>query len=228
MIPTKEQLSALGRLDTCTVSNTIETFEVRLRNEGFADSRVKCQFPDRSPVTGYAVTGRIRSSHMPPAAHSYFDRTDWWNYILSIPAPRIVVMEDVDDRPGFGAFIGEVHANILKSLECLAYVTNGAVRDLSAVEKLDFQLFAGNPTVSHAFAHIVSFGIPVEVGGLLVEPGDLLHGDRHGVLSVPSSLVPEIPAVASRLLEAERRIVELCQSAEFSLPKLRAAVSGLG
>ena len=92
---TAEQLNALGKLDTCAVSNAIETFEVRLRNEGFADSRVKCQFPELAPVTGYAVTGRIRSSHMPPAGHSYHDRTDWWNYILSIPAPRIVVMEDV-------------------------------------------------------------------------------------------------------------------------------------
>lgn len=228
MIPTREQLNALGKLDTCTVSNAIETFDARLRNEGFADSRVKCQFPGQGPVTGYAVTGRIRTSHMPPAAHSYHDRTDWWNYILSIPAPRIVVMEDVDERPGFGAFIGEVHANILKSLDCVAFVTNGAVRDLAAVEKLGFQLFAGDPTVSHAYAHIVSFGIPVEVGGLTVAPGDLLHGDRHGILSVPPALVPEIPAAAARLREGEGRIIELCQSGDFSLAKLRAAVSGLG
>ena len=126
-------LDALQQLDTCSVANAIETFDVRLRNEGFTDGSVRCLFGDLPAVAGYAVTARIRTSTPPPVGHVYYDRTDWWNYIATVPAPRFVVVQDIDDRPGLGAFLGEVHANILRALGCAAYLTNGAVRDLPAV-----------------------------------------------------------------------------------------------
>jgi hypothetical protein len=100
---TNELLEAIRQFDGGTISNAIETCDVRMRNAGFADG------------------------------HSYHGRTDWWDYILTVPTPRIVVVEDVDDRPGLGAFIGHVHASILRALGCVAYATNGSVRDLPPV-----------------------------------------------------------------------------------------------
>ena len=116
---------------------------------------------------GYAATARIRTANPPMEGHGYsYERTDWWNHILSIPAPRIVVIEDVDEPAGLGAFVGEVNANILLALRCEGLVTNGAVRDLDEVRRSGFQMFAGNVSVSHAYAHIFDFGGPVKVGGL--------------------------------------------------------------
>ncbi len=221
---THVQMEALRRLSTCTVANAIETFEVRLRNAGFADSSIRCIFPDFAPIAGYAVTARIRSSVPPMQGHGYLDRTDWWNHILSIPAPRVVVVEDVDKRPGLGSLIGEVHANILLALGCVGLVTNGAVRDLGGIRAAGFQLFAGSVAVSHAYAHIFEFGCPLEVATLNVRPGDLLHGDLHGVLSVPEQVAAEIPAVAEKLLQRERKIIDICRSRDFSTEKLRAAI----
>jgi len=146
------------RLDTCAVSNAIETFALRLRNEGFTDRRIRCLFDDMPPAIGYAVTASIRCSTPPPVGHMYADRTDWWNHILRTPPPRVVVVQDVDNNPGLGAFVGEVHANILRALGCVAYVTNGAVRDLPAVRNAGVQAFAAGTTPSHAFVHIVAFG----------------------------------------------------------------------
>lgn len=219
-----EQLEAIRRLDACNLSNAIETFGVRLRNEGFADSTVRCMFPDLPPVVGYAATCRIRSAAPPIGGGTFLDRTDWWNYLATVPAPRIVVMEDIDERPGLGALIGEVHSHILRALGCTALVTNGAVRDLQAVAAAGFPLFAGNVAVSHAYAHILDFSGPVSVGGLPVHSGDLLHGDRHGVQQVPKRLVPRIPSEAERLWDEERRVIALCGAPEFSLSKLREAV----
>jgi 4-hydroxy-4-methyl-2-oxoglutarate aldolase len=219
-----ERFEALRRLDTCTVSNAIETFERRLRNEGYADSTVRCMFPHLTPMLGYAVTARIRSSGPSPDGHDYLDRTDWWNHILAVPAPRVVVVEDVDKKPGNGAFIGEVHANILAALECIGAVTNGAVRDLPAVQAMGFHFFARNVAVSHSYVHLVNIGGPVEVGGLKVESGDLLHGDRHGVVSVPLEIAAEVPAVAARLLDKERKLIGLCRAPDFSLEKMRRVV----
>src|SRR5260370_7865779 len=99
-------LEQLRRLSTCVVASAIETFQVRLANSGFADSSIQCIFKNRLPLIGYAATARIRSAHPPTVGHGYYyERTDWWNHILRIPTPRVVVIEDVDENPWLGAFI---------------------------------------------------------------------------------------------------------------------------
>jgi 4-hydroxy-4-methyl-2-oxoglutarate aldolase len=216
----QEQLNALRQLDTCTVANAIETFEVRLRNTGFANAQVRCIFEDFLPMVGYAATARLRTIEPPMRGRIYHDRGEWWNSILQIPAPRIAVIEDLDKPPGLGALIGDVHAAILAALGCVGYVTNGAVRELPRVRKLGVQLFAGNVAVSHAYAHIFDIGSVVEVGGLEVRPGDLLHGDQHGLLTIPKEIAANIPAAASRQRQTEERVIRLCQSKEFSIEKL--------
>jgi len=218
------QLDALRRLDTCTMSNAIEVFRVRLRNTGFTDSRIRCMFKDFPPMVGYAATARLRSGDPPVTGGSYHDRTDWWNSILEVPAPRIVVLEDLDRPPGLGAFLGDMHAAILKALGCVGYVSDGAVRNLPGVRDLRLQLFAGSVAVSHAYAHIFDFGCAVKIAGLEVRPGDLLHGDRHGLLTVPKQIAGEIPGVALRLQRAEKKVIEFCGSSEFSVNKLRQLI----
>jgi regulator of RNase E activity RraA len=206
------------------VANAIETFDVRLRNEGFADSTIRGLFAQLPPVIGHAVTARIRTSAPPPVGHGYPDRTDWWSYILTVPAPRIVVVEDADEKPGTGAFVGEVHANILRALGCVACATNGAVRDLPRVAAAGFQFFAPEAAVSHAYAHIVEFGGTVRIGGLGVASGDILYGDGHGLLAIPAELVSRLPSAVERMSNAERRVIALCQSPDFSLDRLRELV----
>jgi 4-hydroxy-4-methyl-2-oxoglutarate aldolase len=222
-----DQLEVIRRLGTCAVSNAIETFDIRLRNEGFADAGVRCVFTHLPPILGYAVTGRIRSSTPPPVGHIYHDRTDWLDYLLTVPAPRIVVIEDIGPKPGLGAFVGDVHAAIQKALGSVGAVTNGAVRDLEALEKTGFQVFAGNVAVSHAFVHMVDFGGPVEVGGLQVQSGDLILGDRHGVLTIPQQIAAEIPARAQCIAHRERRVIDFCKSVHFSLQELRKLIREL-
>ena len=222
---TAEELEALRRLDACTLANAIETFRERLRDEGFADGSVRCLFPQLPAMLGYAATVRIRGSHPPTAGRIYSDRTDWWDYILSLPPPRVVVVEDVSERPGFGSLIGAVHANILRALGCVGAVTNGAVRDIPALERLGFPVFASRATVSHVYTHILDFGLPVQIGALAMRSGDLLHGDLHGVQSIPLDISRQIPEVAAKIVAEESRIIALCQGPAFSLERLRRAVS---
>ncbi len=224
----ERQLEALRGLDTCTVSNAVETFGVRLRNTGFADASVRCMSKNLSPMVGYAATARLRSGSPPMQGGSYHDRTDWWQYVLQVPPPRVIVLEDVDKDPGLGAFVGDVHAAILRALGCVGYVTNGAVRELPSVRKMGLHLFAGKVAVSHAYAHIFDFGAPVEVGGLQIHTGDLLHGDRHGLLTIPKLVAGDVPAVAEKLRKAEEKIITFCESGDFSLEKLREILKDQG
>jgi regulator of RNase E activity RraA len=220
-------LDRLRSLSTCAVANAIETFDVRLRNVGFTDASIKSCFDDQPPVVGYAATARIRTSVPPMLGHRYVDRTDWWTSILAVPAPRLVFVEDVDRHPGVGALVGEVHASILRALGAVAFITNGAVRDLPQVQALGLACYAHHVAVSHAYAHIFEFGTPIEIGGLRIEPGDLFHGDRHGLIQVPHEIAEAVPGVAEQMAIRDRSIVRLCQSPTFSLTQLQALVRSL-
>lgn len=220
-------IDALQRLDTCAVANAIETFGVRLRNEGFSRGVIHSLFADRPPAVGYAVTARIRTATPPPVGHLYHDRTDWWNHVQTVRAPRFVVVQDVDEPAGLGAFIGEVHAGILTALGCTAFATNGSVRDLPALRNAGLQIFAGSLSPSHAFTHIIDFGAPVEIHGLHVASGDLLMADVHGIVSIPEDIAQQVPAVVADMRARERRVIEFCRSEDFSIDALRALVEGL-
>jgi 4-hydroxy-4-methyl-2-oxoglutarate aldolase len=217
---TAADLERLKDFDSCTVANAIERLNVRLRNEGFVAGATRCRFPNFPPMVGYAATARLRTSAPPMGHRCYYDRMDWWNYVAALPEPRVMVLQDADHQPAFGAFVGEIHAAIGIALKCVGCVTNGAVRDLPAIEAMGFHVFARRTSVSHAYAHIIEFGEPVEIDGLKIHSGDLLHGDRHGVLNIPLPVVPEIPREAMRILEEERDLVEYCRSPRFSLDEL--------
>ncbi|HTW58619.1 MAG TPA: RraA family protein [Terriglobales bacterium] len=217
---TLEDLDSLRRFDTCMIANAVERFNVRLRNTGFTDANIRCIFEDAPPMLGYAVTARLRSGEPPIGGGTFHDRTDFWNTLLETPAPRILVLEDMDRPPGRGAFIGDTHAAILKALGCVGYVTNGAVREVLAVRTSGLQMFAGSLAVSHAYAHIFDVGAQINVGGLEIRPGDLLHGDRHGVLTIPAQIAAKVSEVAEKLQASERKVVEFCRSSAFSVTKL--------
>ncbi|MFO1501118.1 MAG: RraA family protein [Verrucomicrobiota bacterium] len=212
------QITALAKITTPTVSNAIELFDVRPRHEGFMSPQIRCLFPDLGVMVGYAVTARFAAEQ--PAAQPVA-RSELWRKILQIPEPRVLVLQDLDQPPGVGAFVGEVMATIHQKLGCVGVVTNGHVRDLDEVRTLGFHMFAGGPCVSHAYVDLVDVGSPVKVGGLTVKTGDLLHGDKHGVLSIPEEVADRLPEAAAKIAVREQRIFDHCRSGAFSLETLK-------
>jgi 4-hydroxy-4-methyl-2-oxoglutarate aldolase len=146
---------------------------------------------------------------------------------VQLPIPRIAVLQDIDETPGHGASVGEVHGAILKALGCEGVVTNGSVRDIPAASAMRFPMFACGVSVSHSYIHMVDFGGPVEICGLAIRSGDLLYADCHGVLSIPIEIAAEIPQAADKIARERRTIIDLCRSPEFSLDKLRKQVQQL-
>lgn len=213
----EEEIEALRRWSTCAVSNAIELFSVRPRNEGFMLPEIKCLFPDWRPMIGYAVTAVI-SAESPEGRR--IQPMQWWEEIQKIPSPRVAVIHDLD-RPVVGSFWGEVNANIHRALGCVGAVTDGSVRDLDEVKELGFQFFASWVSVSHAYVHLVDVGIPVRVGGLLVKPGDLIMGDKHGVISIPLEIAKDVPRAAQLIEDWERRVINFCKSDKFTLEGLK-------
>lgn len=217
----RTRLELLKQLSSPTVANAIETFKVRPREQGNLSADIRALFPELGAMVGYAVTALIRAEHGPVEGHrgSTFA---WWDFIQTIPAPRVVVVHDLDDPRGQGAQWGEVQTNIHRALGCVGVVTDGSVRDLAEVRALGFQFCAAYVSVSHANVHLVDFNLPVKVGGVWIHPGDLIHGDQHGVVTVPHAIADKIPEAAARIEADERQIINLCQSPEFSVERLKA------
>jgi len=221
---THRQIDSIRQFDTCTIANAIERFGVRLRNEGYTLPGLRCFTSNCPRLLGFAAPCRIKLSDPPLTGRPLLDRTDWWTAIQAIAVPRIAVIQDIDPQPTSGACIGEVHAAILKAFHCDGAITNGAVRDLPAVTAMGFEMFAQNVAVSHAYMHMVDYGADVEILGLKIRCGDLLFADCHGVLSIPLEIAAELPAVAARIRARERRIVDVCNSPDFSTEKLKKAI----
>jgi 4-hydroxy-4-methyl-2-oxoglutarate aldolase len=219
---TPDELEALRRWPTPAISNAIELFNIKPRNEGTMLSEIKCAFPEMKPMIGYAATAVI-------AAESSEGRRvpapEWWEVIRKTPEPRVAVMHDID-RPVIGSFWGEVNANIHKALKCVGTVTDGSVRDLDEVNELGFHFFSSCVTVSHAYVHLLDVGVPIKVGGLMVKPGDLIMGDKHGVIAIPLEIARDIPKAAQMMEEWERKVINFCKSKEFNVEGLKERFMG--
>ena len=220
---TAEELEALRSITTPTIANAIETFKLRSRSEGFMDTTIRCIFPELGATIGYAVTAKITARERSEKALAPWEM---WAALEQVPRPRIVVIEDLDYPTPVGSYWGEVNGSIYKGLGCAGVVTNGGVRDLDEVRATGFHFFASCVLVSHAYVHLVEVGTPVRVGGLAVRPGDLLHGDQHGVISVPLDIAQEIPKAAERIEAYERRIIGFARSGECSAEGLRKLMEG--
>jgi regulator of RNase E activity RraA len=216
----EDLLTALARYDSPTLANAIETFDIQPRDVGFADSRIRCMFPELGRMVGYAATATIVARGAPGPDWAGVGNTGLYAYVRTIPAPRVVVVKDLDNPKAHGSLWGEVHATIFGALGCVGCVTDGSVRDLDEARAMGFHFFAAGPSVSHAYVRVETVGDPVEIGGLEVAPGDLLHADQHGVLKIPPEIAAELPAAADRVIETEQALLRWVRSDEFDPDRL--------
>jgi 4-hydroxy-4-methyl-2-oxoglutarate aldolase len=211
-----EVFGALRTLDGPTLSNAIETFHVRDRLTGYAGYRVRCLFPDLGVTLGYAVTAQVdRTSPYPPANKAPLHQLA--ELVEACPKPVVLVFQDIGPRPGYAASFGAFGVALMQRLGAVALVCDTAVKDLDRVRELGFQLFALGSVVSHGYPRIIRMGVPVVVDGLYVEPGDLIHGDANGVLSIPLQIADKVAAEARRLREVESETLRYVVSREFTL-----------
>ena len=218
---TREDLAVLAQWDTPTICNGLELLVPERRAIGFTVDPLVASFPDLPPMVGLARVGFIRAKEPPrgPVA----DRLDWFDYVGAGELPRIVVLQDLDDTPGYGAWWGEVHSLVHQALGALGCVTNGSFRD-TAMLAPGFQILGGKIGPSHAHVHLVDFGRPVNVGGMNAGHDDVIHADLHGAVVIPDDCVRRLPAAIDLVSRREKVIMDICKAPGFTPAKLRAAV----
>ncbi|MEM7272150.1 MAG: RraA family protein [Actinomycetota bacterium] len=224
---TDDQLDALRALDTPTVCNALEVLAPDRRGSGYTVAPFYCPRPELGSMVGYARTGTIRS--MQPGTRGDAADTEarlaYYEHIAQGPGPTVTVIEDLDAVPGYGAWWGEVNTNIHKGLGSVGVVTNGSIRDLDDAAE-GFGMLAGMAGPSHAWVRVEAHGLTVTVHGMTVEPGDLIHADRHGAVVIPPEVAADVPTAAAELAAAERIIIDASQAPGFGPDRLRELLGG--
>ena len=225
-MPTPSQFEFLRSIDTPTVCNLLEVVAPERRGFGYTVRHLHCPFPDLPPMVGFAKTATMRTQDRVPLGDAGYmnRRLDYLDYIAAAPQPSIVVIQDLDDIVGFGAFWGEVQTNVHKALGSLGTITNGSIRDIPQVAP-GFQMLAGSIAPSHAFVHVVDYGTNVNIHGMAVKSGDLIHADRHGAVVVPPETIDGMKAAADKVAAKEAQIIEAARSGK-GLEAIKAAMRG--
>jgi regulator of RNase E activity RraA len=200
-------LEQLRRYDTPTVCNVVELFDLYPRTAGYMDGRITACYPKLAPMVGYASTATFRSASPPRAGNAYAGLVEQVAAFAELPSPPVVVFQDLD-VPAAAATFGEVMCTTYRAFGAVGLITSGAGRDLDQVEALQFPCFTGGTICAHGYCHIPSINVPVHVGGVTVHPGDLLHGDRNGVTTIPREVGSEVAGACAELVEAERVVLE--------------------
>jgi 4-hydroxy-4-methyl-2-oxoglutarate aldolase len=211
MTASRQVLSKLARFDTPTICNVIELFDIRPRNRGYMDHRVKCNFPELPPTVGFAATACFRSDAPPAGGDAYGSIGAQLEQFAKLPGPPVVVFQDLDDPPAAAVF-GEVMCSTYQAFGSSGLVTSGAGRDLEQVRALKYPVFTGSTICSHGYCHMLHLGLPVRVGSLMVNQGDLLHGDSNGVTNIPVEIAAEVADVAGEFLAAEELVMSYVKS----------------
>lgn len=211
MSATLQLLAELAKFDTPTICNAIELFDVRPRNVGFMNDKIKACFPEMPPLVGYAVTSTFRSMSPPRSSDVYAGLADQVVAFEKVPGPPIVVYQDLDE-PVVSATFGEVMCTVYKSFGARGIITSGAGRDLEQVRALGFPAFTSGAICSHAYCHTLAVNVPVTVGGICIYPGDLLHADLNGVTTIPTEIASEVPDCCAGLAAAEKLVLDYVRS----------------
>ncbi|MGH9370948.1 MAG: RraA family protein [Vicinamibacterales bacterium] len=217
---TPEQLDALRRIDSPTVSNAIEAFGVRRRVDGFAGWNLRCAFPELGTMVGYAVTCTALSTEEGGRTDRGLLRL--WEAVEAAPGPAVIVIKDIGQDRSRSCHMGDVMATTAKALGAVGCVSDGGLRDVNEVKALGgFQYFCPGFVVSHGNPFICEVNEPVELEGLAVAPGELLHGDVNGLLVIPDSIADRVAAQAQGVRNAEREVLDFVRRPGLTVEKLR-------
>src|SRR5262245_44338617 len=223
----QSQYDFLQSIDTPTVCNLVEIVAPERRGHGYTVTHLHCPFPDLPPIVGFAKTVTFKAKDRVPLGEAGYmqKRLDYLDYVASPARPGIMVMEDLDvQNIGYGAFWGEVQSNVHKALGALGVVTNGSIRDIPMIAP-GFQMLAGSIVPSHAYVHVVDYGVDVTVAGMAVKSGDLIHADRHGAVVVPADKIDAMKAALEGLSAREAKIIAAAKSGA-GVEAIKAAMKG--
>ena len=223
-ILTNKHLEILRNVDSPTIANVIELFNVRSCAAGYSNLKLKALYPELPPAVGYAVTLTFRSAYAAESGDSYGGMPQIIADSMSLPEPRMVVFQDLDEPPQAATF-GEVMAASFQKFGFAGLITSGAARDVEQVRRLRFPCWASSVIVSHGYFHFPDFNMPVTVGGLQIKAGDLLHADANGIVNIPRAIAPAVAEFCEPFVDAEGIVLDYLKTPQPTVEGYREAMA---
>jgi len=219
-IPTGTVIDYLKTIDSPTLSNAIETLQIQPRHAGFTPLQIRCLFPEFGRLCGYAVTAQVETVTQ---LHATEERTflELFQAVEDSPKPAVVAFQEIGAHGDYAAHCGEVMATAFTRLGAVGLVTDCGVRDVPEVRNLRFHYFGRGTVVSHASFKLVRVGVPIQIFGLEIKPGDLLHGDENGLMKIPQAGLAGIERAVEQVRAREQRLMEFMRGPEFTIEKLK-------
>jgi regulator of RNase E activity RraA len=216
-------LDLLKRVDTPTVCNAIEVAQGKRGFNDFTRGTMQCSAPS-DVMVGFARTARIQAVNPPAEEFEVIKarRMAYYKYMAEGPRPGVAVVQDMDVPHAIGAYWGEINTNVHKSFGLSGALTDGVMRDLGDLPE-GFPVVAGSVGPSHGFVHVVDFDQPVEVMGMRVDPGALVHADRHGAVVIPEDVVPVLEAAIAQLFKSEKVVLDATKGKRIGFAEFEAA-----
>ena len=218
------QVSDLVKLqtwDTPTICNALDVAAPNRRAIGFT-TRPLVPVGIHGSVCGYVKTAKISGKNK-PLDNATEIRTSYYKYIAEKPKPSIVLIEDIDNPEGFGAFWGEVNSAIHLGLGVKGLITNGVVRDLDQWAN-GFAALAGSIGPSHAYTQVIEYSSEINIYGMQANDSDIIHFDKHGAVIIPKEVVQLLPSIIEKQMNKEAVILEAARSPDFNINKLLSAM----
>jgi hypothetical protein len=222
---TAADLETLRQWDTPTICNGLELIEPGRRAVGFTVEPMVAADPKLPPIVGLARTGLIRARESPRGPVP--PREEWYDYVAADGLPTVALLQDIDDRPGYGAFWGEVQSTVHLALGVVGCVTNGSFRDLGMLAP-GFQIIGGRIGPSHSHVHMIQMRCDVNVFGMLAGHDDVIHADFHGAVVIPASAVQRLPDAIQLVVRREKVILDAARAPGFTSARMREALKHAG
>lgn len=222
-----DQLAELRKFDSPTICNAVELWNLRPRNTGYMNSSIKACFPAFPPMVGYALTSTFRSMAPPRGGDVYGSIGAQLDAFSAIPGPPVIIFQDLDE-PCASATFGEVMCSTYKRFGAQGLITSGTGRDLAQVESLGFPAFTNGAIAAHGYCHIIAINVPITVGGMIIYPGDLLHGDLNGITTIPTEIASEVPEVCLEIARAEAIILDYLKQGDVTVAGFNTARKDCG
>jgi regulator of RNase E activity RraA len=216
-----DDLEMLGHYDTPTVCNVIELFDLYPRTAGYMNAKIRACYPQLPPMVGFASTATFRSAAAPRSGGAYSGLVEQVASFAELPGPAVVVFQDLDN-PVAAATFGEVMCTSYQAFGAVGLITSGAGRDLDQVEALSFPCFTSGTICAHGYCHFPSINVPVHVGGVMIHPGDLIHGDRNGVTTIPHEIASEVKYACTEFVAAEAVVLDYLKAGNVNVKEYAA------
>lgn len=218
-----EWIDYLLGIDTPTLVNAIELLHVRPNHEGFTPLQIRCLFPELGRMCGYAVTAQVETcTQCEPFELDRF--LELYQGVHASPKPAVIALQEIGGHADYAAHCGEVMATFFTRLGAVGLVSDCGVRDIPEVRRLGFHYFARGTVASHGNYRIARPGVPVQIHGLVVKPGDVLHGDENGLIGVPAGIDDRLPEAVETVRRRERKVMEYVRGADFALGDFKKMV----